>query len=303
MEQGVAQAPAGRLFVVIPVHNRVDFTRACLESLAAQTAPHTTVVVDDGSTDGTPEMVRVDFPKAALLHGDGDLWWTGATNVGVAWVLRRCGADDLVVTLNDDTVCPPEFLANLTRPAQRGSRMLLGSVAVSHRDSAVIVDGGVQVDWWRGRFVKRHSGDRLDEAFSRSGLEDVDVLPGRGTLVPVSAFRELGPYDRRRLPHYGADYEFSRRAARAGYRLAVNRSAVLVVHEENTGMHSEVSEGRLGTLFRSFTSRRSATNLRVRWNFARLAAPRKTLLPFLVCDLGRVVLGSIRRSATGRPLK
>lgn len=209
----------------MPVRDRIDFTRACLGSLAAQTLAHTVVVVDDGSSDGTPDMIRAEFPDAVLLRGDGDLWWAGATNLGIAWVLRRATPDGLVVTLNDDTVCPPDYLEQLVRPVRRGTPLLLGSVAVSHRDPCLVVDGGVGVDWWRGKFLDRHRGQRLADAFESTALEDVDVLSGRGTLVPVRAFRELGPFDARRLPHYGADYEFSRRAARAGYRLAVNPAA------------------------------------------------------------------------------
>lgn len=288
------------VYVVIPVRNRLALTRSCLSSLATQTLRHVVVVVDDGSSDGTPEMVRAEFPDAVLLRGDGDLWWSAATNMGVAWVLHHCEQDALLVTLNDDTVFKPDYLRNLVRPIRPESRMLLGSIAVSYRDPSVIVDGGVHVQWRSAKFVDTHRGMRVEEAFASAELEDVDVLCGCGTLIPARAFRELGPYDARCLPHYGADYEFSRRAARAGYRLAVNPAAVLAIHEDETGIHSRVSQEGLGSLLRSFTSRRSATNLRMRWHFARLAAPRKTLALYAVCDLGRVLLGSLRRCVTHR---
>lgn len=287
--------------VVIPVRNRRDFTQACLESLAAQTLPHTTVVVDDGSTDGTPEMVRERFPDVVLLRGGGDLWWTGATNLGVAWVLRHCRAADLVVTLNDDTLLPPEYLERLTSPAYGRPRALFGSVAVRAEEPDVILDGGTRIDWWRAKAVGTRRGDRLRTAFPHGGLHPVDVLSGCGTLVPVRAFLELGPYNARRLPHYGADWEFSRRAARAGYDLLLNADAVLA-RRSSTGLHADVASGGLTTLVRSLTSRRSATNLAARVNFALLAAPRRAVLPYLGCDLGRVVLGSLRRYLTQTPL-
>ena len=66
------------LFIVIPVHNRKHFTRDCLLSLRKQTFQNfTIIVIDDGSSDGTGEMIQKEFPEVVLLHGDGNLWWTG----------------------------------------------------------------------------------------------------------------------------------------------------------------------------------------------------------------------------------
>lgn len=294
--------PDRAIYVVVPVRNRLPITRACLETLGAQSLSHTVVVVDDGSSDGTPEMVASDFPHVVLLRGDGNLWWTGATNRGVAWVLDRCRSDDLVVTLNDDTLLPPNYLQLLTSPSASDPRSLVGSVAVKVGEPDVILDGGVRVDWWRAKFIGVPPGQTLIETFPHRGLRDVDVLSGCGTLIAVRAFRELGLYNARRLPHYGADYEFSRRAARAGYRLVVNTAAVLE-RRDSTGIHAAVGSARPDTLVRSFVSRRSATNLAMRVNFGLLAAPRRVLVPFLVCDLGRVVLGSLRRFIRRAPLR
>jgi GT2 family glycosyltransferase len=72
------------IFIVIPVHNRRDFTRECLLSLRKQTYKNfKVIIVDDGSMDGTGDMIEKDFPEVIPLKGDGELWWTGATNMGV----------------------------------------------------------------------------------------------------------------------------------------------------------------------------------------------------------------------------
>jgi GT2 family glycosyltransferase len=289
------------VFVVIPVRNRLAYTRACLSTLARQSLDHTVVVVDDGSDDGTPEMVRAEFPAAVLLHGDGTLWWTGAMNRGVGWVLANAGARDAVVTLNDDTLLPRDYLSRLVQPL-RDRRALLGSVAVSETDGETIVNGGVRVDWWRAKFTPQHRGEVVPYAFPNGGLHDVDVLSGCGTLVPLSAYLELGPYDQRHLPHYGADYEFSRRAVRAGYCVALNSDAVLFLRQEATGLHAAVGRDGVQVFLGSFVSRRSATNLSVRVNFALRAAPRAQLVPFLLCDLTRVVIGTSRRAIRKTPL-
>ena len=92
------------IYVVIAVKNRLPFTRRCLADLSAQHGVDvTTIVVDDGSTDGTLDMLARDFPSTVVLRGDGDLWWTAATNLGVAWALKRATDADYVLTLNNDT--------------------------------------------------------------------------------------------------------------------------------------------------------------------------------------------------------
>ena len=232
------------IFVVIPVRNRLAFTRACLTTLTRQSLAHTVVVVDDGSDDGTPGMIVDEFPTTVLLSGDGTLWWTGAMNTGVGWVLGHCDAEDVVVTLNDDTLLPPDYLEVLTGAVAGSESILLGSVAVSDVDGETIVDGGTRVDWWRAKFTPQHRGDPLADAFPDGRLCDVDVLSGCGTLVPslYGLIGELGPYDRRHLPHYGADYEFSRRAARTGYRIALNTAAALR-RRQATGIHADVGRG------------------------------------------------------------
>ena len=118
-------------------------TRRCLDALAAQTAAgKTVIVVDDGSSDGTREMLE-SYPDVVTLRGDGALWWTGATNVGCGWALSRAADDDAVVTLNDDTIPGPGWLESLLDAAGSSPHSLIGSLLV---DSATgrIMDAGTR---------------------------------------------------------------------------------------------------------------------------------------------------------------
>ena len=64
------------VFVVIAVHNRRVITSQCLEKLQKQSYnPVKIIVIDDGSTDGTAEMIRKDYPNVIILIGDGNFWW------------------------------------------------------------------------------------------------------------------------------------------------------------------------------------------------------------------------------------
>ena len=72
------------IIVLIPIHNRIDFTRSCLTSLKNQKfKDFQIIIVDDGSTDGSSEMLRDEFPEVKVINGDGNWWWTKSINVGI----------------------------------------------------------------------------------------------------------------------------------------------------------------------------------------------------------------------------
>jgi N-acetylglucosaminyl-diphospho-decaprenol L-rhamnosyltransferase len=108
--------------VVIPVHNRADLTERCLESLQAQTVSHTVIVCDNASTDGTPARVREAFPEVRLVELGANLGFAAACNRGVSR-----GSGEIVVLLNNDVVCRPDFLARVVTPFRDSTRV--GSVA------------------------------------------------------------------------------------------------------------------------------------------------------------------------------
>jgi len=76
------------IYILIPVHNRKEFTRQCLLSLRKQTYKKIKIVViDDGSLDGTGGMLAREFPAVHVIKGDGNLWWADA-QPGEKWHYR-----------------------------------------------------------------------------------------------------------------------------------------------------------------------------------------------------------------------
>jgi GT2 family glycosyltransferase len=283
------------IFIVIPVHDRKQFTRECLLSLRRQTLQNfRVIVVDDGSTDGTGEMIEKEFPEVVLLKGDGNLWWTGATNMGVEYTLTHGRMDDYILTLNNDTKVKSNYLQALLGSAQNYTNSLIGSIAVSDEDEATVVDAGVRINWLTAKHINLAAGRTYADILREDSLiHKVDVLPGRGTLIPIEVFKEAGLYDFKNLPHYGADYEFSRRANMKGYDLLINYEAVVLSNVKMTGLNNRTTTLGWRDLIRSFFSIRSPNNLMNRWRFARLCCHGWRFPVFYLCDTGRVILGSL----------
>jgi GT2 family glycosyltransferase len=280
------------IYIVIPVHNRLDATRECLESLSCQTYKHFEVVlVDDGSADGTSDYIKKNCPEVTVLTGDGQLWWTGATNIGVHCALRNARADDYILTLNNDTVLPPAYLETMMSLARRAPNALIGSIARDYCQRDVCVDEGVGIRWFSAKFIKL----KAPSDSSRSDLfYSVSALSGRGTLIPVAVFRDIGLYDVQSFPHYAADYDFSLGAARAGYDLLLHPKCYLYSRTDLTGISNVHNRVSFSMWLTSFTSVKSPNNLKIRFQFGLRHAPAICRPSFIICDFLRVTLGTLR---------
>ncbi|NID10512.1 glycosyltransferase family 2 protein [Fibrivirga algicola] len=287
------------IYIVIPVHNRRELTRRCLACLAVQTYPHhQEVVVDDGSTDGTSEMIRQEFPNAIVLQGDGNLWWTEATNVGIRKVQEMLGttvsSDDFLLTLNDDTEVQPNYLQTLLDTERKYHPCIVGSpsVDIAQPDKLEFAGTRMNLVLAGGHHIADEYGRSYATLASKTDEVKTDSLPGRGTLIPMEVFRKVGLYDSVRFAHYMADVEFSVRASKAGYPLYVSTKSVVGEHVTATGIFLQQRPG-WSDFVKSFTSIRSPTNLTVRYHFAMVHS--KTKLLYFLLDVARICGGFLRR--------
>lgn len=273
-----------KLWICIPVHNRVQLTIKCLEALANQDYAHFSVIVcDDGSTDGTAQIISEKFPEVTLLNGDGNLWWTGATNRCVEYAMRHStSSGDCVVTLNNDLEIPANYLSSLAAAALKYPGALITSVGYDIRTRRM-VSPGYRLSWLTAK--ARPIDPATDHLPGDSSVARVTHAAGRGTLIPLEVFSKIGLFDERHLPHYGADYDLSFRAARAGHPVLVCFLAPVYSHVEETGMTSIRKNISFGGFRQYLTSMKSPANLSVRWWLALKNCP-KTLLPtFLLLDI------------------
>jgi len=287
MEHATPDNPT--IYIVIPVHNRLGATRECLESLTCQTYQcFKVVLIDDGSTDGTFDYIGEEYPEVTIIKGDGSLWWTGATNLGVRYALQHCRENDYILTLNNDTVLPAGYLDTMISLSQRAPKALIGSVARDYKKRDVVIDEGVRIRWVSAKFK------RIKSSHSNGSFYGVSALPGRGTLIPVRVFREIGLFDEKYFPHYAADYDFSLRATKSGYDLLLHPQCYLYSKTQLTGISNLHTRISFGKWIESFSSIKSPNNLKIRLQFGLRHAPLLCRPTFVLCDVLRVTLGGFR---------
>lgn len=125
-----APARPPQVSVVVPNHNGAGFLAGCLDSLRRQTHPELEViVVDDASTDGSPERVRTDHPEVRLLVLDRNQGFCAACNTGVA-----AAQGEFVALVNSDTVLPEDFVSRLTAALRERPRAWVAAPWIDNRN-------------------------------------------------------------------------------------------------------------------------------------------------------------------------
>jgi GT2 family glycosyltransferase len=235
------------VYCVVPVYNRLEITKRFLEHIAAQDYPAIhTVIVDDGSTDGTGEyLAHTQHSRLTTLTGSGNLWWGGAMHLGMGFVMDNAGKNDFLLMLNDDVRIGRNYISTLVVESMANGNAVIGS---SQRDevSGQLLGSGVNIDYWGMRFSPV---DCVDSSIS------VDALPGRGVLIPMQAVFAAGKVNSRIFPHYLGDLEYTARVKESGYEVILSNKAEVFSAAESSDEHVR-RKGFIAEYF-SFRSKRN----------------------------------------------
>jgi glycosyltransferase involved in cell wall biosynthesis len=217
---------------VIPVRDGALFIGDAIASALAQDpAPDEVIVIDDGSTDGTADVVRA-VPGVRLAR-QADLGPAAARNHGV-----RLASGALLAFLDADDVWEPAKTALQTALLREESGL---DAVVGHVQTTVDVGAG------GGAPVRRDAG------------RPVLHLQLGAALVRRAAFDRIGPFDERL--RMGEDVDWFLRAKERGLRMRFHREVVLrrLLHDRNlTGDRAATDLGLVRVLKRSVDRRRAA---------------------------------------------
>lgn len=256
-----------KIGILIPTYNRINKLRVGLEIITQSLKSVDSknifeiIVIDDGSTDGTSMFVVQSYPNVVLLNGDGNLWWSGAINVGAKYCVENSYSS--ILLWNDDIKPSPEYFQNLlTIALNPNQRTIYGSTIHDEKSHKI---------WFMGAHYFKYLG--CIKHIHKKGFLSVNCLTGMGTYVPVEVIKEIGYWDNIRFPQYYGDVDFTLRAFEKGYNIVVEDTLKI---ENDTSSSSFNQEKSLMKYLRSLHITQSRYNIKKDVMFHR-----KHALPFV----------------------
>jgi len=227
------------LSVIIVNWNVRSLLERCLQSVTAS-AQHSglkceVIVVDNASTDGSPEMVQGLFPTVELISSDANLGFAWANNLGAT---RASGRH--LLFLNPDTEVVADALATMVAYMDQhpdvgllGPKLLFpdGRVQPSRRRfptlATAFLESTIVQQWFPenrplSRYYVRDRSDHMEQ--------DVDWVVGACMLIRREAWEQVGPLDERFFM-YSEELDWCRRLKSASWRVVYLPSATVVHHE------------------------------------------------------------------------
>jgi N-acetylglucosaminyl-diphospho-decaprenol L-rhamnosyltransferase len=233
--------------VVIVAYNRFDLTESCLRHLARQTVEHRVILNDNGSTDETPERLAAEWPQVHRLRMETNQGFATACNRGV-----EAGDRDVIVLMNNDVDCRPDFLERLVAPMEADDRV--GSVAaLCLQPGEERIDSiGMTADPTLAAFQRQHG---RPVAVAREPSPVLAGPAGAAAAYRRAAWETVGGLDEE-LFAYMEDFDLGLRLRAAGWKAASAPDAVGVHLGSATHGHRSARQRRYGGFSRGYMLRR-----------------------------------------------
>lgn len=217
------------LSVIVVSFNGREMTLDCLDAVAAGTKrPHEILLVDNGSSDGTPDAVAARFPAAKVIRNPENRGFAAAVNQGIAASSGR-----IIVLLNNDARPDPGALDALAAYLEGHAEAGMAGPQLVHEDgrpqnsfdnvptaASVLLNKALL----RALFPSRYPSKRQD----RPEPFEVESLIGASLAVKREVVEKIGPLDEDYFI-YLEETDWCLRARRAGWKVMMLPS-LRVVH-------------------------------------------------------------------------
>lgn len=237
------------VFIIIVNWNTAEILRECLRSIQKNTVgiAYRVCVVDNGSTDGSAEMIATEFPSVRLIRNETNLGFAAANNQGI-----RIAEGRYVLLLNSDTQVTEGALDTMVAFADQDSNLgILGPRLVG-------IDGSVElsaaqfpslfksliVHFPLLRYLLSKEGHSFLTRTDQCTVPcDVGFVNGAGMLVRREAIAQVGVLDEDYFM-YGEDLDWCYRMRKHGWRVVYAPQAE-IVHLRNRSGAAKWGDSRM----------------------------------------------------------
>jgi GT2 family glycosyltransferase len=213
------------LSVVIPTFNTASMTLRCCRAVLASMPDRTEIiVVDDGSSDGTAELLAREVQSVRVERMESNRGFAPAANRGVA-----AAHGHIIVLLNSDAIVEDDSLRTLLAAFDSDTTLGVAGARLMNEDGTPQWSGGrtPTLSWMIGVVSGAGRFARFLRRPSTQTSADVDWVSGAAMAFRREVWEAAGPLDER-FRFYCQDIEFCLRARKSGWCVRVIESAPVV---------------------------------------------------------------------------
>ncbi len=255
--------------IVVVSYNTEAHIGSCLLSLMQLRYPNfEIIVVDNGSTDGSVEMVRSHFPDVEVVPLGTNKGFAGAASVGL-----YTASGDIVATVNPDVRLDPGWLSAITMTLRSRADVGVVGSKVLYPDGRTIQHAGGVVHYPLATTSHIGRGERDNGQYDQP--TETDFVTGAALAMWKEVGRSLNFFDEEYFPLYYEDVDLCWRARKEGLRIVYQPDA-LAYHEETVTLDRQSHE---------YYSYYHANRLRF---VVKRYSPQQVMLDFLPAEAARV---------------
>jgi GT2 family glycosyltransferase/glycosyltransferase involved in cell wall biosynthesis len=220
--------------IIIPLFNKVELTRACLLSLVTNTAQgsYELLLVDNGSTDGTNDLLRQWESKATVIRNPENRGFAAACNLGA-----RAAAGKYLLFLNNDTEVTTGWLEPLVAAlegdlsvAAVGSKLLFPDGTIQHAGVMIVEDQASN-----DPLVGKHHFFRFPGNHPQANSPmQMQAVTAACVLIRRTAFEAVGGFDEGYWNGY-EDLDLCFKLGSHGWKIVYQPASIVIHHESQSG--------------------------------------------------------------------
>lgn len=206
--------------IIVVNWNERDVLGECLTSLTHLAYPnYEIIVVDNASTDGSPDIVKEKFPEVKLIINDKNLGFAAGCNAGIKSV-----KGEMIALFTADEVVGPSWLNEIVKSIGNSPNVgIAGGPILYYEPNNVVWSAGFRIDGITGIDWRIGHGSRLGQL---GKIVDIDYVSGGGLLIKKEVIKKIGLLDEGFFL-YCEDADWNLRAKRVGYRCNFSPFAVI----------------------------------------------------------------------------
>lgn len=176
--------------IIVLNWNGKEETIECIESLKNIKYPnYEVIVVDNGSTDGSVEILSKKYPNIKFIKNKENLGYAEGNNIGIRQAIKNKSI--YVLLLNNDTVVDPNLLNELVNVAENDEKIgVVGPTIYNYNNKNKIQSCGAKLNWYTSK-TKLLRENEIEDGKSNE-IVDVDYVSGCAFLVKCELFKKIG---------------------------------------------------------------------------------------------------------------